>query len=101
MTGLVAICVCTMDRPQQLRQLLRALGRLDAPGPGHREIVIVVDNSSDATARAVVDEAAASAAYLHGRAGALAWRRGLVAGDVVEEELGAQSRFAGRSVVKA
>jgi NAD(P)H-hydrate epimerase len=30
------------------------------------------------------DEAAAGAAYLHGRAGALAWRRGLVAGDVVD-----------------
>ena len=30
------------------------------------------------------DEAAAAAAYLHGRAGALAWRRGLVAGDVAE-----------------
>lgn len=29
-------------------------------------------------------EAAAAAAYLHGRAGALAWRRGLVAGDVVD-----------------
>ena len=27
-------------------------------------------------------EAAAAAAHLHGRAGALAWRRGLVAGDV-------------------
>ncbi len=30
------------------------------------------------------DEAAAASAYLHGRAGALAWRRGLVAGDVVD-----------------
>jgi NAD(P)H-hydrate epimerase len=30
------------------------------------------------------DEAAAAAAFLHGRAGALAWRRGLVAGDVVD-----------------
>ena len=29
-------------------------------------------------------EAAASAAYLHGRAGDLAWRRGLVAGDLVD-----------------
>ena len=27
-------------------------------------------------------EAAAAAAFLHGRAGALAWRRGLVAGDL-------------------
>ncbi|CAN5861563.1 NAD(P)H-hydrate dehydratase [soil metagenome] len=31
-----------------------------------------------------VDLAAASAAHLHGRAGALAWRRGLVAGDLVD-----------------
>ncbi|CAN5765751.1 hypothetical protein BH10ACT1_BH10ACT1_08800 [soil metagenome] len=30
------------------------------------------------------DRAAAAAAYLHGRAGALTWRRGLVAGDVVD-----------------
>ncbi len=30
------------------------------------------------------DRAAAAAAHLHGRAGALAWRRGLVAGDVAE-----------------
>ena len=29
-------------------------------------------------------EAAAASAYLHGRAGALAWRRGLVAGDLVD-----------------
>jgi NAD(P)H-hydrate repair Nnr-like enzyme with NAD(P)H-hydrate dehydratase domain len=29
-------------------------------------------------------EAAAAAAHLHGRAGALAWRRGLVAGDVAD-----------------
>ena len=28
--------------------------------------------------------AAAAGAYVHGRAGALAWRRGLVAGDVAE-----------------
>ena len=30
------------------------------------------------------ERAAAAAAYLHGRAGALAWRRGLVAGDLVD-----------------
>jgi NAD(P)H-hydrate epimerase len=30
------------------------------------------------------DEAAAAGAFLHGRAGALAWRRGLVAGDLVD-----------------
>ncbi len=30
------------------------------------------------------EEGAAAAAFLHGRAGALAWRRGLVAGDVVD-----------------
>ena len=29
-------------------------------------------------------EAAAAGAFLHGRAGALAWRRGLVAGDLVD-----------------
>lgn len=32
----------------------------------------------------VADRAAAAAAHLHGRAGALAWRRGLVAGDLVD-----------------
>ncbi|MCB1550062.1 MAG: glycosyltransferase family 2 protein [Hyphomicrobiaceae bacterium] len=87
MTGLVAICVCTMDRPQQLRQLLRALGRLDAPGPGHREIVIVVDNSSDATARAVVDEAAASAPeryrYAHEPRRGLAFARNRALGEAM------------------
>jgi NAD(P)H-hydrate epimerase len=31
------------------------------------------------------EEAAACAAHLHGRAGALAWRRGLVAGDLVDQ----------------
>ena len=30
-------------------------------------------------------EAAAAGAHLHGRAGALAWRRGLVAGDLVDQ----------------
>ena len=41
------------------------------------------------------DEAAASAAYLHGRAGALAWRRGLVAGDVVDHLPLALSELSG------
>jgi len=76
-----------MDRPQQLRQLLRALGRLDAPGPGHREIVIVVDNSPDASAHAVVEEAAASAPeryrYAHEPRRGLAFARNRALGEAM------------------
>lgn len=39
--------------------------------------------------------AAASAAHLHGRAGALAWRRGLVAGDLVDHLPAAFAELAG------
>ncbi|QXC60348.1 NAD(P)H-hydrate dehydratase [Aquihabitans sp. G128] len=41
------------------------------------------------------DRAASAAAYLHGRAGALAWRRGLVAGDVVDQLPAALSELPG------
>ncbi|MCU1499790.1 MAG: hypothetical protein JWM47_3743 [Acidimicrobiales bacterium] len=41
------------------------------------------------------DRAAAAAAYLHGRAGALAWRRGLVAGDLVDRLPAALSELPG------
>jgi len=41
------------------------------------------------------ERAAVAAAYLHGRAGALAWRRGLVAGDVVDHLPAALSELPG------
>ena len=45
--------------------------------------------------------AAAGGAFLHGRAGALAWRRGLVAGDLVDHLPAALAELAGGLTCRA
>ena len=49
----IAICTCTLDRPQGLGKLLAAIGRLDLEGI--EASLVVVDNSAEGSARATVD----------------------------------------------
>lgn len=51
----ITVCVCTYQRPVWLKQLLTALGRLEAKGQFTYSIV-VADNDAQASGRAVVEE---------------------------------------------
>jgi glycosyltransferase involved in cell wall biosynthesis len=53
----VSICVCTFQRPDGLRRLLRSLHRLDPATPTHE--IIVVDNDAEMTAEPIVRQARA------------------------------------------
>jgi GT2 family glycosyltransferase len=58
----VSVCVATLGRPIGLANLLGALETLEIP-PGTTLQVVVVDNDSSGSARAVCDEVAARHAY--------------------------------------
>jgi succinoglycan biosynthesis protein ExoM len=58
----VSVCVATCGRPIGLAKLLGALEVLEIP-PGTTLQIVVVDNDSSESARAVCDEAAARHAY--------------------------------------
>ncbi|HEX7097263.1 MAG TPA: glycosyltransferase family 2 protein [Acidimicrobiales bacterium] len=56
----VAVCICTYNRPEQLRQLLDAIADIvEQQQPLRRFDVVVVDDGSPGPARAVVDDVAA------------------------------------------
>jgi hypothetical protein len=59
---LVSVCVATCGRPIGLTQLLGALEILEMP-PEATLQVVVVDNDSSESARAICDEVAARHAY--------------------------------------
>jgi glycosyltransferase involved in cell wall biosynthesis len=66
---MIAICVCTHNRPRQLRELLRSLTSLKLEFSSEAVRVIVIDNSARATAASVFDSEFGSnptlAQYVH------------------------------------